>query len=408
MDDRTLKELIIRDFAFLRRCHYLDSASVCPAPRQTIEVMSAFYNEHPLNYGVGEFALSRKTKEKVDMARETVATFVGARADEIIFTKNTTEAINTVARGLSWEEGDGVVLTTLEHQSNIIPWLRAAREQNLDVYYLEHDADGLVSPKDLERLLDNHRIRIVAVTHVSNVLGTIQDVSALVKVARKKGVLTLVDAAQSAGRVPIDVGAIGCDFAAFCGRKALMGPQGTGFLYGRQALLKELMPLTTGSRSAEIKDRKQFRYQDLPHRFEAGVLNTSGVIGLARSIQYLSDLGGSVITQRIRELTGLLLRVLTEKHPLVVHAPQNIESQAGIISWTIPGIAPTEISRWLDREANVAVATGHQGSRLVTEPFSPDGIVRTSVNWFNKEEDIEAFGKGLDRMLKRPPADTEV
>jgi cysteine desulfurase / selenocysteine lyase len=400
LDDSAIQRLIRQDFPFLQACHYLDSASVCPAPRQTVDVMSSFYFEHPLNYGVGEFLLSRKAKASVDRARETVAEFVGAFPDEIVFTKNTTEAINTVARGLHWQEGDGVVLTTLEHQSNIIPWLRVAEDAKLNVYYLAHGNDGLVSPTALKTLLENHRIRMVALTHVSNVLGTIQDVSTLVGLAKERGALTLIDAAQSAGRVPVDVAGIGCDFATFCGRKALMGPQGTGFLYGRKELLKDLMPLTVGSRAADTEDGKQYHYQAPPHRFEAGVLNTSGVIGLSRSIQYLSDLGSRVVTQRITELSRVLLQTLAERKGIVVHSPRSVEAQAGIVSWSMPGTTPTAVSQWLDKEMAVAVATGHQGSRLVTRPLAPEGIIRTSVHWFNTNEDIGALADGLDRFLK--------
>jgi len=401
LDDLTIQERIRRDFPFLQACHYLDSASVCPAPRPTVEAMTSFYYEHPLNYGVGEFVLSRRARGKVDEARETVAAFVGASPDEIVFTKNTTEAINTVARGLAWKEGDGVVLTTLEHQSNIIPWLRAAQENKLDVYYLTHGPDGLVSIRDLEKLLNEHRIRMVAVTHVSNVLGTIQDVSALVKTARQKGCLTLVDAAQSAGRLPVNVTDIGCDFATFCGRKALMGPQGTGFLYGRRELLQDLMPLTVGSRAANIRDGTHFRYQAPPHRFEAGVLNTSGFIGLARSLDYLTELGFEFIMGRIRELSRMLVDELAGRQGILFRSPRDLEVQAGIVSWMVPGATPTDVATFLDKEVNVAVATGHQGSRLVTEALSPDGIIRTSVGWFTAREDIDALTAGLDRLVAR-------
>ncbi len=399
MDDLIVRELIERDFPFLQKCHYLDSASVCPAPRQTVEAMSSYYYEHPLNFGVGEFRRAREVIRKVDEARATVAAFVGASPNEIVFTKNTTEAINTVSRGLVWNEGDRIVLTTLEHQSNIIPWLRAAKKFNLDVHYLAHEDNGRISPKDLEKILEEHRVRMMAVTHVSNVLGTVQEAEVLVRIAKQHGVLTLVDAAQSAGRIPIDVKAIGCDFATFCGRKALMGPQGTGFLYGREDRLRDLMPLSTGSRAADIKNQKDYQDQVPPHRFEAGVLNTAGFIGLGQSVQYLQELGMKGVTQRIRDLSRMLLKTLTEMESVVVHSPKEVEVQAGIISWNIPGVAPSSVSEWLDKEANVAVATGHQGSRLVTQPLSPDGIVRTSVHWFNTSEDIGAFAEGLKNFL---------
>lgn len=402
MDEALVRGLIRSDFPFLKKCHYLDSASVCPPPRPVVEAMSSFYSDHPLNYGVGEFRAAREVKEKVDRAREAIAGFVGASAGEIVFTKNTTEAINLVSRGLSFKRGEALVLTTLEHQSNIIPWLRAAREQDLAVHYLQPQRDGRVSPASLERLLDEHPVRMVAATHVSNVLGTVQDVAALIQAARRRGALTLVDAAQSAGRVPVNVGELGCDFAAFCGRKALMGPQGTGFLFIRRDRLEELAPLYTGSRAGELESAQHYRDQPPPHRFEAGVLNTSGVIGLGESVAYLARLGSHRVAERVRSLSRLLVEVLAARKGVVLHSPADGAALAGIVSWHIPAVAPRLVSEWLDREANVAVAAGHQGSRLVTEPLSPEGIVRTSVHWFNLQEDLQALGEGLDRFLAGP------
>ncbi|MFQ5849978.1 MAG: aminotransferase class V-fold PLP-dependent enzyme [Candidatus Binatia bacterium] len=399
VNNSPLEELAKLDFPFLKTCHYLDSASVCPPPRQTVEAMTAFYYEHPLNYGIGVFQLAQEVGSKVDRARRTIAEFIGASPPEIVFTKNTTEAINTVAQGLNWHAGDAVVLTTLEHQSNLIPWLRAAKRHNLEVLYLTPRADGRLHPEDLIRLMKNHPVRLVAITHVSNVLGTIQDVACLVQVARDRGSLTLVDAAQSAGRVPVDVSAIACDFAAFCGRKSLMGPQGTGFLYAREDRLRELTPLTIGSRAADLDGHGGYREKDPPHRFEAGILNTAGVIGLEESVHYLSRLGMGAVFYRTRDLSQKLLKVLTDLPDVKILSPVEVELQAGIVSWSVADISPPEIAHWLDKEMNVAVATGHHGSWLITRPFSPDGVVRASVHWFTSEEDIQALEEGLRRLL---------
>jgi len=328
-----VREIIQSDFPFLKTCHYLDSASVCPCPRPSVEAMSSFYYDHPLNYGVGDFRKSREVVQKVDEARASVAAFIGASPHEIVFTKNTTEAINLVSRGLSWKRGDGIVLTRLEHQSNVIPWLREARAHELAIHYLEPGKDGRVSPGDLKKLLDHHSVGMVAITHVSNVLGTIQDISALVEIARERHALTLVDAAQSAGRVPIGVSALGCDFATFCGRKALMGPQGTGFLYARGDWLTHLLPLTLGSRAADLMSPLDYQEQAPPHRFEAGILNTAGVIGLAQSVKYLGQIKIENVRQRIRDLSRMLIDALSGMNGVTLHTPLDIEAQAGIISW---------------------------------------------------------------------------
>lgn len=401
MNDQTVREIVQRDFPFLKTCHYLDSASVSPCPRQSVEAMTSFYYQHPLNYGVGDFQKSRDVAREVDAARATVAAFIGASPDEIAFTKNTTEAINTVSRGLVWKKGESIVLTTLEHQSNVIPWLREAKQHGLRILFLEPHRDGRISPDDLKKVMRGKSVRMVAMTHVSNVLGTIQNVSDLVKVAKERAALTLVDAAQSAGRISVDVSAVGCDFATFCGRKALMGPQGTGFLYAQGDFLKDLLPLSVGSRAANIVDQRT--YQDLgpPYRLEGGVLNTSGVIGLGHSIKYLEGLEMEKVTQRIRDLSRTMIDTLAGIGGIRLHSPATVEAQAGIVSWTIPGVDPRSISGWLDKETTVAVATGHQGTRLLTQAFSSEGVVRTSVHWFTTHDDIRALGEGLQGFISK-------
>ncbi len=396
---QTVEERVARDYPFLRAVHYLDSASVCPPPRPALEAMAAYYETGPANDGVGLLRAAVRARELVDAAREGVARFIGASAREVVFTRNTTEAINLVSRGIRWHPGDTVVLTTLEHQSNLIPWLREARAHHLRVLYLHARQDGRVDPGDLEALMAGQAVRLVAVTHVSNVLGTMQPVRELAAVARRKGALCLVDAAQSAGRIPVDVSEIGCDLAVFCGRKALMGPQGTGFLYGRQEVLATLEPLATGSRAGSVTGETTYREYEAPHRFEAGVLNTAGVIGLGRSVEYLRSLDLAQIESRVRRLTEYLLEGVQKVDGVVAHGGGDLRWQAGIVSLSVGGLVPARVGTWLDEQVNVAVATGDQGSPLVIRTVAPGGVVRVSVHWFTTEADLDALFEGLRQAV---------
>lgn len=389
------------DMPCLKDLVYLDSASVVPAPLPVIKAMQAYLYNHPFNYGVGVWRRSVEAAERVNEARRIAAQAVGAAADaEIAFTKNTTEAINLVAQGLDWKPGDEIVLTELEHQSNTIPWMRAAQEHGGKVRFVPADPDGWVNPDDVRRAM-SPATRLVVCTHVSNVFGTIQPVTEITRIAREHGALAFIDAAQSAGRIPVRVNEIGCDFVAFCGRKALMGPQGTGFLWGRLDLLRQLTPLTTGSRAANVVNAESFRLNQPPHKFEAGVLNTAGVIGLGRAIQYVDEIGYDAILARIRELTAHMIEILRATPKVIFHGSPRLDRQAGIVMWSVEGIDPDRVAKELDRIGNVAVASGAQGSLLAIKPKGVTSIVRTSVHYCNTREDLDALGAALQQVVAR-------
>ena len=388
-------EEVRRDMPYLKDLVYLDSASVVPAPMPVIKAMEEYLYSHPFNYGVGVWRRSAEAAERVNEARRIAARAIGAASEnEIAFTKNTTEAINLVAQGLDWKPGDEIVLTALEHQSNLIPWMRAAQEHGGRVRVVATDGDGIVDPDDVRKAM-TPTTRLVACTHVSNVFGTIQPVREISRVAREGGALAFVDAAQSAGRTPVLVDEIGCDFAAFCGRKALMGPQGTGFLWGRMELLEKLQPLTTGSRAANVVDAERFMINHPPYKFEAGVLNTSGVIGLGRAIQYVGEIGHDAILARIKELTARMIEILRATPKVIFHGSARLDRQAGIVMWSMDGMDPDQVARELDRIGNVAVASGAQGSLLAIKPKGVTSIVRTSVHYYNTQEDLDGLAVAL-------------
>ncbi|GAF99845.1 unnamed protein product, partial [marine sediment metagenome] len=265
---------------------------------------------------------------------------------------NTTEALNLVASGIDWDPGDEVIISSLEHQSNIIPWMRLVDERGILVTILPVGPERVIDVYTLEHHL-SERTRLLAVTHVSNVFGSIQPVSQIGALARSRGILYLVDAAQSAGRIPIDVNEIQCDFMAFCGRKSLMGPQGTGFLYGTHDQLERLRPLQVGSLAANVVDGLSFEFLPTPYRFEAGVLNTSGVLGLAAAVSYIDEIGLSTIHSRLQHLSRLLTSELDNIPELELYGPEDMEAQAGIVAWNLPGMDPHHVARKLDQMANV-------------------------------------------------------
>lgn len=387
------------DMPCLKGLVYLDSASVVPAPLPVLRAMEEYLTRFPFNYGVGVWRRSVEAASRVDEARRIVARAFGAVSEkEIAFTKNTTEAINLVAQGLPWKPGDEIILTTLEHQSNAIPWMRAAQEHGGRVRFVPADADGMVDPGDVRKAMTS-ATRLVACTHVSNVFGTIQPVREITQVAHEHGALAFVDAAQSAGRIPVRVDEIGCDFAAFCGRKALMGPQGTGFLWGRLELLDRLQSLSTGSRAANLVDEGQFKVNRPPHKFEAGVLNTSGVIGLGRAIQYVEEIGYEAILTHIRDLTSYMIAALQATPKVNFHGSARLDRQAGIVMWSVDGMESDRVAQELDRSSNVAVASGAQGSLLAIQPKGLSSIVRTSVHYCNTREDIDALAEVLRKIL---------
>lgn len=396
MTPEELRDLI----PFVKKVTYLDNASVVPAPARVWAAMERYAAEYPLNYGVGEFPAAAEASALVDRARAKIAGFFNARSpEEIIFTKNTTEAINIVSRGGLWNEGDEIVLTALEHQSNLMPWMRLEKERGVALKFARADARGMIDPGSVERQL-SPRTKLINVTYVSNIYGTITPVEEIGEIARRIGALYMVDAAQACGRIPIDVRKIGCDFMAICGRKGMMGPQGTGALYVCGELAPRLEPLNTGSRAGNVLDEKTVALNDAPYRFEAGVLNTAGVIGLGAAADILSEIGLEKVKRRVADLTQYMIDGLAALPMVELYGPGDARKLAGVISWNVKGIPCTEAARRLGREANVAVAAGAQGSPLAIRPRGVKGVVRSSVHYFNNREDIDALLNGLKTIAR--------
>lgn len=392
-------EELRRQIPFLNTVAYLDNASVVPACNQVLEAVNEFSMRYPLNYGVGVFPAAREACAKVDEAREKMARFIHAReASEIVFTKNTTEAINQAAFGGPWESGDEIILTSLEHQSNMMPWIRLQQEKGITLKLVQADAEGFIHPEDVEALV-SPRTKLINVTYVSNIYGTITPVNEIGEIARRAGAYFMIDAAQAGGRIPMDVQASGCDLMAICGRKSMMGPQGTGALYIRREMAEQVKPMNIGSRAGHVLDKDTITLNPAPYRYEAGVLNTSGVIGLGKAADILSEIGLENIQKRIAELTQYMIDGLLSVPEVILFGTHDAKRLAGVISWNVKGHTCEEIAEKLGK-LGVAVASGPQGSLMALKPLGVTNVVRSSVHCFSTTEDIDALICGLKKILE--------
>ena len=395
----TSQELRAR-IPFLSKVAYLDSASVVPASNLVLDAMNRYAAECPLNYGVGEFPASKEASARVDAVREKLARFIHADApEEIVFTKNTTEAINMVAYGGPWQAGDEVILTSLEHQSNFMPWLRLQQEKGIVLKIAQADRNGVVHT-DAVRALVSPKTKLINVTYVSNIYGTVTPVEEIGEIAREAGAYYMIDAAQAGGRLEMDVSKTGCDFMAICGRKSMMGPQGTGALYIRSKHAELLSPMNIGSRAGHVLGANTMMLNKAPYRYEAGVLNTSGVIGFGVAVDTLAGIGMDEIRRRNSEMTQYMIDGLLAIPQVELYGGHDASTLAGAVSWNVKGHSCAEIASRLGSDYNVAVASGAQGALLAIRPLNVTGVVRTSVHYFTSKEDIDALLNGLKDMLK--------
>lgn len=398
---------IRRDFPLLikRNVVYLDNAATSQKPRQVIEAMAKFYEEKYANIHRGLHVLSREASEAYEEAHEVVAKFINARSwREVIFVRNTTEAINLVA--YSWglrelREGDEVVVTVMEHHSNLLPWAAIAELKKARVKIVGLGEDYMLNYEELEEAITD-RTRVVAVTHVSNVLGTINDVKYIGKLAHEVGAICLVDGAQSVPHMPVDVREMGCDFLAFSGHK-MLGPTGIGVLYGREDLLNEMEPfLYGGDMVREVKYAEgavKPSWNELPWKFEAGTPNIVGGIGLAEAVRYLERIGMNEVRSHEIELTRYVLRDMEELEGVSAYGPSSAERRGGVLAFNVEGLDPHSVAALLD-ERGIAVRSGYHCAQPLHEYLGlVEGSVRASLYIYNTREDVETLLSALEGIL---------
>jgi cysteine desulfurase / selenocysteine lyase len=379
---------------------YLDNAATAQKPRAVIEALSHFYERDNANVHRGIHELSRRSTEAFEEARVRTAKFLNARsADEIIFTRGTTEGINLVANtwGLkNLKAGDVILLTEMEHHSNIVPWQIVAERTGAKLAYVPVTGDdGLLDLRGLDETLGN-RVKLFAFTHVSNTLGTINPVAELCARARKRGIVTLVDAAQSAGHRPVDVQEIGCDFLAFSGHK-ICGPTGIGALYGRQELLAEMPPYQGGGDMIASVDFFHSTWKPAPHKFEAGTPDFAGAIGLGAAMDYLDSIGRDFIARHDEELVAYTLDKLRGLKDIRLFGPAS--PRAGVVSFTLGSVHAHDIVTVADQEG-VALRGGHHCNQPLMKRLGVDSTARASFYFYNTKSEVDRLAEVIAKIQK--------
>jgi cysteine desulfurase/selenocysteine lyase len=375
---------------------YLDSGATSQKPDVVIQAVSDHLRKHNANVHRGVYALAQEADTAYDGARRRVAAFVDAQPETTIFTKNVTEAINLVA--YSWGRanvgpGDAVLITQMEHHANIVPWQVLCRERGAQLRYLEVDARGEVSLDQLDAELARGDVRMVAVTHVSNVLGTILPVAEIVARARTAGAVSLVDGAQAIPHMTVDVEAIGADFYAWTGHKAL-GPTGIGVLHGRREILEGMEPFLTGGDMIASVDFQSAAWNELPYKFEAGTPPIAEAVGLGAAVDYLSGLGMDRVRAHERALTAYMLERLKDVPGLRITGPPEAEARGGLASFTIEGMHPHDIAELADR-GGVCIRAGHHCAQPLMRCLGVSATARASIGVYNEPADIDALVSAL-------------
>jgi cysteine desulfurase/selenocysteine lyase len=387
-----------------RRLVYLDSASSSQKPLVVLEAMDRLYETTYANVHRGVYAIAEESTRLYEDARAKVARFIGARSRrEVIFTKNVTEGLNLVA--YSWgranlQAGDVVVLTEMEHHANLVPWLQLKAERGIQLRYLPLTDDGLLDLADLERLVDG--AKLVGVTCMSNVLGTINPVRRIADAAHAAGALVVADGAQQAPHLVTDVAALGCDFFGFTGHK-MLGPTGIGCLWAREELLED-MPIFLGG-GEMIRDVRLdgFTPNELPWKFEAGTPPIAEAVGLGAAIDYLDSIGMPAIRAHEMSLAGYALSVLSERYgdDLTVFGPDDVAQRGGVISFVYKDIHPHDLSQVLD-QSGICVRAGHHCAKPLMRRLGVGATARASMYLYNDEADIDALAEALadaDRLF---------
>lgn len=380
---------------------YFDNAATSQKPNSVIDAISNYYRHYNANIHRGIHKLAEEATVAHEEAREKVAKFINAKqTGEIIFTRNATEALNLVAH--SWGranvgKGDKIVLTIMEHHSNLVPWQLIAKEKGATVEYVEIDENGELRPDEVHELIDDST-KIVCVAHASNVLGTINPVKDIGRAAHRAGALFLVDAAQSVPHMLVNVRDIDCDFAAFSGHK-MMGPTGIGVLYGKAELLEGMPPFLSGGEMIKEVHTTGATWKDLPYKFEAGTPNIAGAIGLGAAVDYLHWIGMENVLDHEKEITRYALGRMKEIEGLVIYGPMDVDHRVGVISFNLGDIHAHDLASILD-EDGIAIRSGHQCAQPLMEFLRIPATSRASFYIYNTKQEVDVLVEALEKARK--------
>jgi len=416
MQNSLLTAKVREDFPILKRkihghpLAYLDNAATTQKPNCVIDAIVTFYEKHNSNVSRGVYTLAEEATEIYEDGRESIAKFIGAAdSGKIIFSSGTTESINLVASAWAQpklETGDRIIVTEMEHHSNLVPWQLVAQTSRAELVYWplnpENEKSG-TARLDLQKLDEmlkdsaklKRKTRLLAVTAVSNVLGTVNPIAEIVKIAHAHGVPVLVDAAQAVARMPIDVSGWDCDFLAFSGHK-MYGPTGIGVLYAKNERLEEMQPFQGGGGMIRQVERQTSTWADAPQKFEAGTPPVAEVSGLAAAVEYLSNVGMQEIQQHELELTTHALKRFAEFKDLELYGPLETNSRSGVLSFNLRNVHPHDIAQVLD-ESGIAVRAGHHCTQVLHKRLGIAASVRMSVGIYNQISEIDRLFSALDQ-----------
>jgi len=369
----------------------MDSAASSLTPEPVLEKMTEFYHRYRANVDRGVHQLSQKASEEYESAHRKVARFIDARSEEeIIMTRNTTEGLNIVANGLKWKKGDKIVTTLMDHHSNFIIWQRVRQRHGVKLEAIKPNEQGLFNVADFERVIDD-QTRVVAVPHVSNALGSVVPISEISKIAARRGALTVIDGAQSVPHIRVDVREIGCDFLAFSGHK-MCGPTGSGALYMRGEVAKEVEPTLIGGGTIQDVSPEEFTLASGWHRFEAGTPAIAEVIGLGRAVDYLTQLGMENVRAHEMGIGKALHEGLRKIPEVKVYGPEDSADRVALASFNVGDLNPHDVALALDVSKKIMIRSGHHCALpTMKEVIHADGTARASLYIYNTAEEVELF-----------------
>ena len=396
-------EEIRKDFPIFsnRAIAYLDSGATTQKPIQVIEKINEFYNKNNANPHRGAYSLSMEATSEYEKARSKVSKFINSRySEEIIFTKNATESLNLIAYSYGMEnlkQDDEIVISIMEHHSNVVPWQKVSKVTNSKLNYMYINENFEISDEEIEAKITD-KTKIVGITHVSNVLGTINNVKKIIKYAHKKGAIVIVDASQSIPHMKIDVQDLDCDFLVFSGHK-MLAPLGIGVLYGKKSILNNMSPFLMGGDMIEYVYEQETTFAPLPNKFEAGTQNVEGVVGLGAAIDYIENLGYDNIQKIEKSLIKYARSELSKLDFLDLYMTPNEENHSSVISFNIKGVHPHDVASILDSEG-VCVRSGNHCAQPLLRYLGFDSTCRASFYFYNTEEDVDRLVKALNKAYE--------
>ena len=380
---------------------YMDNAATSQRPQAVLDAMNEFYKHHNANPLRGVYKLSVEATEDYENARARVAKFINAAgSEEIVFTRNATESLNLVAYSYGLNNikaGDEIVVSILEHHSNMLPWQMVARATGAKLVFLDCEEDGEITKAEIDSKI-NEKTKIVACTQISNVLGIPTPIEYIIEKAHSVGAVAVVDGAQSIPHKKIDVRALDADFFAFSGHK-LCGPMGIGVLYGKKELLDAMPPFLSGGEMIEYVTRDSATYAELPHKFEAGTVNAEGAVGLAAAIDYIEGVGYDKIEAVEKELSAYAIETLSKNKYVRILGSKDPAKHSGIINFILEGVHPHDVSTILDSKG-IAVRAGHHCAQPLLQHLKINSTTRASLSFYNTKEEIDALSAALSDIRK--------